>query len=171
MRAIRIIRNTSALVLSFALAYGAHPTTPGCGTYGQRTREELYLHSRSETVRASRGRLKPFASTPRTVARDSGDVAVIDDSDGVVARRNEFNLNRKTVVFTPAVPDASSYNVASSADSYDAALAASGQKLQLGDDDSEAVPLPFTFPFYGAAYRSVYVNSDGNLTFGGSFEL
>jgi hypothetical protein len=38
--------------------------------------------------------------------------------------------------------------------------------LDLGDDDSEEVLLGFTFPYQGADWTSVWVNSNGNLTFG-----
>ncbi len=38
--------------------------------------------------------------------------------------------------------------------------------LDLGDDDSEEVLLGFTFPYQGAGWTSVFVNSNGNLTFG-----
>ena len=38
--------------------------------------------------------------------------------------------------------------------------------LPLGDDDSAPVALSFGFPFFGQSYSGVYVNSDGNLTFG-----
>ncbi len=41
-----------------------------------------------------------------------------------------------------------------------------GSLLDLGDDDSEEVPLGFGFPFQGTTYTSVFVNSNGNLTFG-----
>ena len=37
--------------------------------------------------------------------------------------------------------------------------------VALGDDDSRQFTLPFAFPFYGATYRQVFLNSDGNLTF------
>ncbi len=40
--------------------------------------------------------------------------------------------------------------------------------LSLSDDGSAAVALPFSFPFYGTNYTEVYVNANGNLTFGGS---
>ncbi len=41
-----------------------------------------------------------------------------------------------------------------------------GILLDLGDDDFEQVPLGFNFPFQGSSYSSVFVNSNGSLTFG-----
>lgn len=38
--------------------------------------------------------------------------------------------------------------------------------LVLADDDSKEVPLGFAFPFFGKTYDTVYVNADGNVTFG-----
>lgn len=42
-----------------------------------------------------------------------------------------------------------------------------GERLQLGDDDSQFVAFPqgFTFPFFGRTFEGVFVNSNGNLTF------
>lgn len=40
-----------------------------------------------------------------------------------------------------------------------------GARVTLGDDDSQDVALPFTFSYFGTAYESVFINSDGNLTF------
>ena len=45
---------------------------------------------------------------------------------------------------------------------------AGGSSLSLGDDDSQSVALPFSFEFYGTSYDSVYVGSNGYLTFGAS---
>lgn len=41
-----------------------------------------------------------------------------------------------------------------------------GILLDLDDDDFEEVALQFSFPFNGTNYNSVFVNSNGNLTFG-----
>ncbi len=38
--------------------------------------------------------------------------------------------------------------------------------LSLSDDDSRKIDLGFAFPFYGASYPELYLNSDGNITFG-----
>jgi len=43
---------------------------------------------------------------------------------------------------------------------------ADGFPIDLGDDDSEEVALPFSFDFNGTSYNSVFVNSNGSLTFG-----
>src|SRR5262249_38180910 len=35
-----------------------------------------------------------------------------------------------------------------------------------GDDDTQEVAFPAGFPFFGTTYASVWVNTDGNVTFG-----
>ncbi len=41
-----------------------------------------------------------------------------------------------------------------------------GVFVSLGDDDTVEVPLEFSFPFNGASYDSVFVNSNGSISFG-----
>ena len=41
-----------------------------------------------------------------------------------------------------------------------------GTTLPLGDDESILLALPFPFPYQGSTWHSVWINSDGNLTFG-----
>ncbi|MGI8742927.1 MAG: hypothetical protein ACR2NN_10240 [Bryobacteraceae bacterium] len=90
---------------------------------------------------------------------------MIDDDDGVVDRRNPFDLNQKTLAFIPADAGAASYQFQVSAAGYDATAAQAGTILALQDDDSKQVALPFAFPFFGHSYRQVFVNSDGNVSF------
>lgn len=98
--------------------------------------------------------------------RDMGHIAIIEDSDGAVARMNAFSLGRKTLLFTPSTADAARYRYAVSDGGYDDAAASAGTPLAaLDDDDTRSLALPFSFPFFGAVYNRVFVNSDGNLTF------
>ncbi|MBM4359749.1 MAG: hypothetical protein FJ096_16725 [Deltaproteobacteria bacterium] len=41
-----------------------------------------------------------------------------------------------------------------------------GAVLTLADDDTKEIPIGFPFPFYGVVYESLFVNADGNVTFG-----
>lgn len=137
-----------------------------CGSNSQLRKQELFLHR--QVARVSR-RAAQFAEVRNAVAlapaQDIGDVAILPDDGGVVARRNLFDLDQQTLTFTPAPPMAAAYEFQVSAGSYDAAAAAAGTLLPLADDDTRQVPLAFPFPFFGNTYQSVFVNSDGNLTF------
>lgn len=139
---------------------------PGCGTHPERTKEELFLHSQAARHRLEGG-LPLLATQPgfAAVARDIGQIALIDDSNGVVARRNPFDLNRKTLRFLPSRTASGVYRFEVAGPSYDSDAAAAGALLKLGDDDSKPLPLPFTFPLFGIPYQQIYVNSDGNVTF------
>lgn len=65
------------------------------------------------------------------------------------------------LTFTPAGPG--QLRAAAAPASFDPAP---GSDLHLGDDTTSEVALPFTFPFLGTSYSSVFVNSNGNITFG-----
>lgn len=137
-----------------------------CGTYPERSREELFLHRQSVRARQAAG-IESVRRTTPAAARDIGHLAILEDLDGVVARRNDFNLDRRSLVFTPAAAGATRYRFQTGSSNYDSQAAASGGPLSgLDDDDSREMALPFAFPFFGKSYTRVFVNSDGNLTFG-----
>ena len=128
-----------------------------CGTYPGQTHEELDLHRKSRLA----GKFK--SATSRTAARLDGNILILDDADGVVARRNPFNLTNRSVTFTPS---STGYRFSTGTAAIDTANP--GPALTgLGDDDSREIDLPFPFPFYGTTYQKIFINSDGNVTFGG----
>jgi hypothetical protein len=133
-----------------------------CGAYRDRWQEELHLHRRAvtklQTATAAKARIAS------TAPPDVGDIAILEDSGGVVARRNLFNLDQKTLQFSPFGANTALYAFQAAASSYDIDAAATGSPLPLGDDDSAPLNLQFAFPFFGNSYRQIFVNSDGNLT-------
>lgn len=141
----------------------ARLTPQVCGTYPLRATEEAHLH---QAARRSR----PAAAAPaRPAIPDAGNIAILEDGDGVVARRNDFNLDRKTVSFIPAAANAAQYRYQLGAATYDSTAASSGALLTgLSDDDDRLLPLPFPFPFFGSVYRELRVGSDGHITLGGT---
>jgi len=138
-----------------------------CGTDRERRKEELHLHRQAELARRMAGvQTNGGQSSSRpAVARDIGNVVVMEDSDGVIARRNPFNLDLQTLTFTPLAPNSAQYKFQLTGDPYDSAAASHGTVVLLGDDDFHEVPLPFSFAFFGKQYHSVFINSDGDLTF------
>src|SRR5258708_9857606 len=137
------------------------------GTDRERRNEELHLHR--QAVLARRATQLQATGTQgsgqRFTGQDIGNVAIIEDSDGVVAKRNPFNLDQKTLTFTPTTSNATAYKFGLTGDAYDAAAASKGHLVKLGDDDSQLEPIPFPFAFFGHTYQSIFINSDGNLTF------
>jgi len=165
------MRRVSALVLlSFCMVVPgvARRDRVICGTNPERRKEQLHLHRQAVLARrAARLQSKnPSQAAPRRAAsRDMGNIVVIDDSDGVVSKRNLFNLDQKTLTFTPTAAQAAKYQFRLSSDPYDSAAASSGTALPLEDDGFKEKQLAFSFPFFGQSYQSVFINADGNLTF------
>ena len=159
---VRRCRSLSLLVAA-CLSLSAHPANQGgaCGSSRETLNESLFRHR--QNVRRGGPQARLAASTANS---DSGNIAVMQASGGIVEQQNQFNLDGSSLLFTPSGAAAAQHRYAVSQQGYDATAAASGAPLAaLDDDDSRLVALPFSFPFFGAAYRQVYVNSDGNLTF------
>ena len=157
-------------IVCLALAVSASPLaarheTAGCGTSDTTPAEVLFLHRQAQRARAAR--MRPLAAAPvASTNRDIGNVAIIEDSDGVVEKLNQFDLNGATLAFTPVAGGAPRYRYAYSGLGYDGSAAAQGSPvIALGDDDARQFTLPFAFSYYGTTYRQVFLNSDGNLTF------
>lgn len=133
-----------------------------CGTERGNVKEQLFLHKRATLKR--RALTAREAALP--VGKDVGNIALIYDSNGVVSRPNPFNLASKGITFTPAA-EFTKYSWETVDGVFDTDAAANGTVLdKLNDDDTRLVPMEFAFPFYGKTYHEVWVNSDGNLTFG-----
>jgi uncharacterized protein (TIGR03437 family) len=161
---MRLFGSLALAILWLALPLGARRNpAQGCGTSRQTPQERVFLHR--QAVRARAG-LQPRGAAAPSADRDSGNIAILEDSGGVVTRLNQFSLNGRTVAFSPVGSNAASYQYSVSSQGYDAAAASAGTPLAaLGDDDTRMAALPFNFPFFGAVYNQVWVNSDGNLTF------
>jgi uncharacterized protein (TIGR03437 family) len=133
-----------------------------CGTHPLKLQEERFLHR--QALRKRPAARAVTALPPNSATIDQGNIAVLDSGNGILVARNQFDLDLRTLTFTPAASTlAYRYSIGNT--SYDAGAAASGIRLPLADDDTAAVPLPFSFPFYGAVYQRLWINSDGNLTF------
>jgi hypothetical protein len=102
----------------------------------------------------------PLSTGPQT-ARDVGEIAVLQDTGDLVAKANPMDLGDVGLRFMPNTNGG--YDVSRTAYGFRQPL---GSRMTLGDDDMREVVLSFVFPFFGNGYDRVFVNSDGNLTFG-----
>lgn len=123
--------------------------------------------------------------TAESIVQIINDITVISGDDRMITPANPFDLNGLSVQFTPA---GAGYSVTSGPGVFDGNL---GEKLDLttapainprvesiaGDNAFLTQTLGFSFPFFGVAYTSIAVTSNGNLVFrpvgigNGDFEL
>ncbi len=130
------------------------------------------IHQQNLVARAAKGLEMPrtvsLAADPEPVDElvvdDIGNLAVVDDGEGVFLPPLDFDLNGKTLAFLPA-DAAAGYTYTTRDGGYDSQAAADGEFVVLRDDDSLFLPLPSPFPYFGERYQEIFLNSDGNLTF------
>jgi hypothetical protein len=99
-------------------------------------------------------------TSPKPDAEDIGEIAVIQDTGDLILPANPYDVRSTGLRFTRS---GSSYTLSKIDGNFRATL---GNRVTLEDDDSAAVAIPFSFPFYGIAQTAAFVNSDGNITFG-----
>lgn len=97
-----------------------------------------------------------------STSTDVGNLVVINGNEHIAQPKNTFDLAGQNLRFTPN--DLGGYNVSMPEDVE--FVQAFGEVLELSDDDSKKVEIEFGFPFFTEEYTEVFVNSDGNLTFG-----
>jgi hypothetical protein len=148
------------LVLSPSWLLAAPPgggSPAWCRTTRDGARQAIAAHLEQDSRRGFRAR------SARSTSVDVGEIAVLQDEGELALLRRLFDLQGVTLRFAPV--EASGFAVTQVSASL---FAEAGTPIALGDDDDEPVALPFAFPFYGTAYRTVFVSSDGNVTFGAS---
>ena len=131
------------------------------GRFGADTRDIRDLLQQSDAASQARARAaspdrsRPFAD------RDDNNIAILEDINGeLITRANPFDLANTGVRFDPA---GDGYNITTTGAAFRGTL---GRALTLGDDASTpAQTLAFPFQFYGRRFTSLFINSDGNLTF------
>ena len=86
-------------------------------------------------------------------------IAVIEDDGTILLPPRLFDLINNGVQFKRSGPGTRAERFVGGVSDV------RGNPIAIGDDDSRAVDLPFSFVFYGISYDRVFINSDGNLTF------
>jgi hypothetical protein len=153
--------STRLRILAVALLIGSAPyparaegPSGWCAKSVTGARDAVWAH------RESASRQDRLRAASVTSSWDVGEIAVLQDQGDLARLRNPVDLAGIGLQLTPVTDG---YRVVR----VDRPLSAdTGTILALGDDDSRDIPLPFTFHFHGTGYDRVFVNSDGNLTFG-----
>jgi hypothetical protein len=125
-----------------------------CGSTREGARDAVWAH------RERRDREGLAARSVRSASFDRGDIAVLLDEGDLSLVGNVMDLQRAALRFSPTA-DGYSVSRIDLPPEPDA-----GARISLTDDDSEPVALGFAFPFYGRSHSEMFVNSDGNVTFG-----
>lgn len=137
-------------------ATGAQESDVFCGSFPGRGEYELALHRFHQERIGALGVPLAAGGSVNQVA----DLAVIEADSRLLLPVNPFDLQDRAIAFEPLAPQG--YRVLP----VDSVLdPGSGRELSLGTYGSEAVDLPFSFPFYGVGRSRVYVNANGSLTF------
>jgi hypothetical protein len=122
-------------------------------------------HEQFNRQRARENREIPFTAASATatselVVKKVGNVAIVDDDGTLVSDANPMDLDGSGIQFKRKK------NGVAGTKFGGGITDARGEIITIGDDDSVELDLSFAFRFFGKRYRKVFVNSDGNITFG-----
>jgi len=129
------------------------------GRFGNDSRDIRELLRSSDAAAQMRARSGALEVSRPMADRDENHIAILEDRGDLITLPNPFDLANTGVRFEPAI---GGYAVRVTDAAFRPGL---GRRVTLGDDDSSAQTLPFGFDFYGRRFTSLFVNSDGNLTF------
>jgi hypothetical protein len=131
-----------------------------CGTRGPITTE--YFIKNHEFRKRDQGIRPMSAVESKRNSTDVGEIAVIKATPVTLVTPNPFDLKGKKITFTRIASGGYNMKVRTGSVSSN-----QGNPITLSDDDSERYNFTsgFSFPFFGNTYTSVFINSDGNLTF------
>jgi IPT/TIG domain len=134
-----------------------------CGTRPDRLQRELQRSRELHAVRQFRAQREAL-SAAAGATQDVGQIAVVEDDGTIVSPQNPFDLPSVTLRLSPTGPGGS-YLLSQRQETIGTNF---GARVTLTDDDSREIAFTggFRFPFFGASHLSVFINSDGNLTFG-----
>lgn len=136
------------------------PAAGWCGVHPSRL--EIARAAREDRLRRQTRESAELVSTgPRAAA--AGNVALLVDDGSLVHQPNPFDLADSAMTFARVKT-----GLKVVAGGPPVSTSSLGTRLPLTDDSSAAVKFPagFRFRFFNKLYTGVYVNSDGNLTFG-----
>lgn len=161
-----------SLVIVTLPSVAAPPTADyaWCGTHPARLEVVLAKHELFERRNRARARAAAMDALPGRRAQltaprvsQQGDVVIIEDNGTIVHDPNEQDLSGRGVRFKNR--RRKGIKLTRTGGGINEPL---GERVALGDDDSQRIDFPrgFKFKFFGTTYKSAYVNSDGNITFG-----
>ncbi|MFY9609090.1 MAG: hypothetical protein WAU45_10820 [Blastocatellia bacterium] len=146
-----------------------------CGFDPRGAEDQIHTHRlnllRSNARRAATdGARQPTTLSLGPRAENIDNVALIEDDGTIVVQPNKFNLKKRSLIFTP---DGAGYRIERGAPSFETDrgsklpgfLGADG-KPGTGNNGYSNVSLAGAlFPFYGNFYDTIYVGTNGYITF------
>lgn len=131
----------------------------GYGNDQRDVREPLWEHYLRPGAGVGAGADATSPVSP-SASQDIGDIAVLEDDGTLFLKQNAFDLRSAGLRFERN--GSGGYDVTRIDPSFRQNL---GSRVTLTDDDASRQTMAFSFPFYSGSFASVFVNSDGNLTF------